>query len=272
MFKSVLLTIIRTRYHGPHDRITELSVSDASNHHCLCSFTYCGDDPNVIDNKGTMKEGGQDPKTGDVHVCRWESRGIHGDSRFEWLRSDIKRVTADRHDNDAHVYDQIIAIYHHSCAMDFYDLQNILIFHKQAPIGSNETFFVAHDHQEQFVIDAMKKEGGIEQPNGDKWSNADKAYQIHQQKCGEYKHCSNRKTLHMKEQILFDMWALYYADFLAGTWMSTLTRTVCHWKGFKQSMYSGNQCFLKWKWQDTVDAISTDWYTLNGLNETALFD
>jgi len=76
----------------------------------------------------------------------------------------------------------------------------------------------------------------------------------------------------MKEEILYDMWALYYADWLAGTWMSTLTRTICHWKGFRNSLYNGNQCFLKWKWEETVDGTNDDWYTLDGVNETALFD
>merc|ERR1712173_44221 len=154
----------------------------------------------------------------------------------------------------------IIAMYHHSCAMDFYDLQNILTFHKQARIGKDEKFFIAHDHQEQFVIDAMKTHGGIEQPRKNEWTHSAKAFKIHKSKCKQYGHCSNEKTLQMKEEILWDMWALTYADFLAGSWMSTLTRTICHWWGFDKSLYNGNQCFLKWKWQDTVNGNNNDWF------------
>ena len=221
-----------------------------------------------------MDEGGKDPKTGERHVCRWESRGIHGDSRFSWLRNMIKKVTK----TDDETYEKIIAMYHHSCAMDFHDLQNILIFHKQEPIKNKEKFFIAHDHQEPWVIQDMQKYGGIIQPSEDEkygseeWSQSSKCYQYHKTKCLEFGHCSREPTLRMKEEILFDMWALFYSDFLAGTWMSTLTRTICHWKGFEESMYTGNQCFLKWKWQETIDNNDNSWYTLKGLNETALFD
>ena len=210
--------------------------------------------------------GGQDPKTGDIHVCRWESRGIQGDARFQWLRNLIKKAA----NGDDGVYKKIIAMYKHSCAMDFYDLQNILLFHKLPQIENKEKFFIAHDHQEQAVINSMKVFGGMEQPKNE-WTHSEEAYKIHKAKCKDYGHCSNRRTLQMKEEILWDMWMLYYADFLAGTWMSTLTRTVCHWKGFEKSMYTGNQCFLKWKWQETVNGNS-DWFTVEGLNETALFD
>eukprot|EP01084_Bolivina_argentea_P294587 506923_1 len=223
-----------------------------------------------------MDEGGKDPKTGERHVCRWESRGIYGDSRFGWLRNLIKKVTV----TDLDLYNKIIGMYHHSCAMDFNDLQNILVFHKQERIENNEKFFIAHDHQEQYVIDNMKEYGGIEQPIGKNkekyssyfWSKSEKCYAYHKSKCRGYGHCSTQNTLKMKEEILFDMWALYFADFLAGTWMSTLTRTVCHWKGFDYSLYNGNQCFLKWKWEDTVNGKNNNWYTLDNLNETALFD
>jgi len=221
-----------------------------------------------------MDEGGKDPKTGERHVCRWESRGIHGDSRFAWLRNHIKKITGE----DKDTYEKIIAMYHHSCAMDFHDLQNILIFHKQNPIKDNEKFFIAHDHQEEWVIKDMETYGGIQQPMGKQkysskeWSKSEQCYDYHREHCKKYGHCSRGPTLRMKEEILFDMWALYYSEFLAGTWMSTLTRTICHWKGFEESLYNGNQCFLQWKWQDTVDGKNTDWYTLDGLNVTALFD
>lgn len=186
----------------------------------------------------------------------------------------IKKVTGD----DTDTYDKIIAMYHHSCAMDFHDLQNILVFHKQKPIKDNEKFFIAHDHQEEWVIKDMESYGGIQQPSGkmkyssSEWSQSEKCYDYHKQHCKKYGHCSRAKTLKMKEEILFDMWGLYYSEFLAGTWMSTLTRTICHWKGFEESMYTGNQCFLQWKWQDTVDGKKTDWYTLDDVNITALFD
>merc|ERR1712228_106674 len=123
------------------------------------------------------------------------------------------------------------------------------------------------------MVDQIKAHGGIEQSDGKikPWSRAYAAFKVHQAKCKQFGHCSDVKKLAEKEEVLFDMWALKHADFLVGSWMSTLTRNVCHWKG-KDGMYNGNMCFLKEKWEDTVSGKNDQWFTTDGLNTTALFD
>lgn len=228
-----------------------------------------------------MDEGGKDKKTGSPYVCRWISHGIHGDSRFQWLRNFIDK-TVDNNKNDSIIVKQI---YQHSCAMTFWDLQNILTFHKQPLIdyenkNKKEKFFIAHDHQNQNAINKMKVYGGVEQPsarNKEKyssmeWTKSNEMHNFVKDKCKKYDYCPKQLELQSKEEILFDMWALYYSEFIVGTWASTLTRTVCHWKGFDNSIYNGNQCWLYWKWKETANGKKNDWFTFDGLNYTALYD
>lgn len=53
---------------------------------------------------------------------------------------------------------------------------------------------------------------------------------------------------HWKQEcVIFDMWMLTQAEYFIGTWHSTLTRTVCHWRGWDR-MHNGSHCFLLHKW------------------------
>ncbi|ETO28534.1 hypothetical protein RFI_08601 [Reticulomyxa filosa] len=251
-----------------------------------------------------MNEGSKEARSGNPFVCRWQSHGIKGDSRFDWLRQAIRQVSQaitttnvnnpdDRHyaklkqmwiDQSAQqnkpklrnltVYDLIINVYAHSCAMDWYDLQNILIFHQQSPIRPGEKFFIAHDHQDKKAIAQMKLHGGVEQSLDylQEWSQANKQLETHMQHCRDYDFCTDKSGLMSTEETIFDMWALFFSEFLVGSWMSTLTRTVCHWKGFEDGMYAGNQCWLQWKWRDTVSHKNNKWFTLANLNWIALAD
>ncbi|ETO01545.1 hypothetical protein RFI_35894 [Reticulomyxa filosa] len=263
-----------------------------------------------------MNEGGKETDTGNPYVCRWQSHGIKGDNRFHWLRQAIRHVSDEitiiglndqtnpyyaklksiwlqqraEQEKNLSVYDLIVNTYAHSCAMDWYDLQNILIFHQQKLIQPGEKFFIAHDHQvlqyfcigwiclnekqDKKAIELMKLHGGIEQSSEylQEWSQVDKQLEIHKSHCNDFAFCTDRHELMSKEETIFDMWALYYSEFLVGSWMSTLTRTVCHWKGFEESIYVGNQCWLKWKWDDTVAHKNNNWFTLEDLNWTALTD
>ena len=51
-----------------------------------------------------------------------------------------------------------------------------------------------------------------------------------------------------KEIVVFDMWMLRQSQFFVGSWHSTLTRNVCHWRGFEQ-MYNATNCYLVHKWR-----------------------
>ncbi|ETO33720.1 hypothetical protein RFI_03381 [Reticulomyxa filosa] len=72
------------------------------------------------------------------------------------------------------------------------------------------------------------------------------------------------------ELAIFDMWMLRHAQFFIGSWHSTLTRTVCHWRGFQQ-MFEGSNCYLNHKWKLTdTNASYQSWFDLNAVHKPLL--
>ena len=71
-----------------------------------------------------------------------------------------------------------------------------------------------------------------------------------------------------QECVIFDMWMLTKSKFFIGTWHSTLTRTVCHWRGWDR-MYQGSHCFLQHKWNRENDKF-TDWFDVKKLKQPQL--
>eukprot|EP01084_Bolivina_argentea_P203319 347285_1 len=66
-----------------------------------------------------------------------------------------------------------------------------------------------------------------------------------------------------KEIVVFDMWMLKQSQFFVGSWHSTLTRNVCHWRGYK-NMYNSTNCYLTHKWRAMYETqhkvpIDGDW-------------
>ena len=51
-----------------------------------------------------------------------------------------------------------------------------------------------------------------------------------------------------KESIIFDMWMITKSQFFIGSWFSTATRTMCHWRGFN-NIYNSTNCYIKRKWE-----------------------
>ena len=51
-----------------------------------------------------------------------------------------------------------------------------------------------------------------------------------------------------KESIIFDMWMVTNSKFFIGSWFSTCTRTICHWRGFNR-IYNSSNCYIKHKWE-----------------------
>eukprot|EP01083_Nonionella_stella_P095449 268006_1 len=66
-----------------------------------------------------------------------------------------------------------------------------------------------------------------------------------------------------KEQVLFNMWMLAKSDFFISSWFSTVTVTICRWRG-KENRYKSSTCYLRDKWREAheppwfdIDAITT---------------
>ena len=78
-----------------------------------------------------------------------------------------------------------------------------------------------------------------------------------------------------RELVVFDMWMLMYADFMMGSWHSTLTRTLCHWRGFDR-IYDGSHCWLRLKWERSSNQFQPkseqnyDWFNLSVVDKPLL--
>mmetsp|Transcript_48450 Transcript_48450/g.77534 ORF Transcript_48450/g.77534 Transcript_48450/m.77534 type:complete len:154 (-) Transcript_48450:93-554(-) len=83
-----------------------------------------------------------------------------------------------------------------------------------------------------------------------------------------------------KEIVVFDMWMLRRSQFFVGSWHSTLTRNVCHWRGF-ENMYNSTNCYLHHKWRatnrnneekpaDLAAVIDYDWFDINAVDKAKL--
>ena len=79
-----------------------------------------------------------------------------------------------------------------------------------------------------------------------------------------------------KEIVIFDMWMLKESKFFIGSWHSTLTRNVCHWRGYK-NMFNSTNCYLVHKWRslhdenykppNSNDPYSYNWFDINTLDK-----
>lgn len=82
-----------------------------------------------------------------------------------------------------------------------------------------------------------------------------------------------------KEIVVFDMWMLKRSQFFIGSWHSTLTRNVCHWRGYK-NMYNSTNCYLSHKWRAIHDKnhkpppidseYAYNWYDLDVIDKPKL--
>eukprot|EP01083_Nonionella_stella_P027620 76086_1 len=81
-----------------------------------------------------------------------------------------------------------------------------------------------------------------------------------------------------KEIVVFDMWMLRRSQFFVGSWHSTLTRNVCHWRGY-ENMYNSTNCYLVHKWRAMHEAqhkppIDSDypfnWFDLDAVEKPLL--
>lgn len=73
-----------------------------------------------------------------------------------------------------------------------------------------------------------------------------------------------------REVVIFDMWMLAQSQFFIGSWHSTLTRTVCHWRGYER-MFEASNCYLKHKWAYTNEHKEIPvWFDINQVNEQLL--
>ena len=75
-----------------------------------------------------------------------------------------------------------------------------------------------------------------------------------------------------KETVVFDMWMLKNSKFFIGSWHSTLTRNVCHWRGF-ENMYNSTNCYLSHKWRKTTNTNTNnnnDWFDIDVIDKPKL--
>ena len=85
----------------------------------------------------------------------------------------------------------------------------------------------------------------------------------------EFAHLISDLDAYGVESAIFDMWALSKSRFFVGSWHSTLTRTVCHWRGYDR-MYTGTNCYLTYKWKKVLETGNVSWLDIGQLTEPRL--
>ena len=65
-----------------------------------------------------------------------------------------------------------------------------------------------------------------------------------------------------KERMLFNMWMLSKSDFFISSWFSTVTHTICRWRG-KELMYKSTTCYLEDKWNSTRGKL---WFDIHAID------
>ena len=57
-------------------------------------------------------------------------------------------------------------------------------------------------------------------------------------------YCGDGRAYNRLPGLLFDMWVLTRVDYFLGAYTSTLTNTICEWRG-RERMLKSNICFLR---------------------------
>lgn len=143
---------------------------------------------------------------------------------------------------------KLLSITEASCGLNYTELLDILrYFHQDKYI--DQPFFLATDNEIPPSAAEMKSKGAktieeraiLENPKIKMEIEAifakSKAHNC------SYYFCPRKDEIERLVVVLIDSWALVPADYFIGGYFSTMSETVCHWRGVENSKFS-NFCFL----------------------------
>jgi hypothetical protein len=189
---------------------------------------------------------GDEAKHGSSYLCRGKLRNmasVAGDT----YRSAVQHWKKD----DSVAQMELLNITEISCGMTFGEMQKILRYFKQPVIGPGEKFFLATDSEVPESLDVMQANGAVTISLKDLQAmpsvvqalqNAMGANLVLQHNCAK-RVCPPRKKFADLAYILADSWCMVRGSFFVGGYYSTMSETVCEWRG-KELMYDSNYCFL----------------------------
>lgn len=143
--------------------------------------------------------------------------------------------------------DELLNITGLSCAMNFTDLQAILAYWKQAPLGPKEKFFLATDGEVEESVQSMLDHGAVTLETAAVDNRVsqflpDILTQIASYNCS-LDFCPSKNQLRALAAVLVDSWAMTLGKYFVGGYYSTMTSTACYWRGVSR-MNDSNICFL----------------------------
>ena len=256
-----------------------------------------------------------DEQTNQPYYCRaWKVGLSHGIEK--WSTSVRDTITNNQYlmqYNNGEIKNKLSSIYDlydRTCAANWEDIQQILRFHRQPVINTNdsEPWFLVSDWIEWREVELrwIRKYKAItiygheipkmnQLPNLEhiQWSknrqfaesveNSKHIVVSNYLKYLMYLNFTNivekdrkwidESWIHQNEviywnteHILFNMWMLSKADFFVSSWFSTVTQTICHWRG-KRLMYKSTNCYLNQKWAETKEEL---WFDIDAIDEPKL--
>eukprot|EP00468_Gymnochlora_sp_CCMP2014_P013104 CAMPEP_0167753964 /NCGR_PEP_ID=MMETSP0110_2-20121227/8007_1 /TAXON_ID=629695 /ORGANISM="Gymnochlora sp., Strain CCMP2014" /LENGTH=606 /DNA_ID=CAMNT_0007639791 /DNA_START=170 /DNA_END=1987 /DNA_ORIENTATION=+ len=182
---------------------------------------------------------GNAKKHGSKFLCRGSLKNIFTTKIGKEYREAIQNWHPDKEERH-----KMLALTQLSCAANFSDLQQVLGYWKQ---NIPERFFMASDREEIDRYEDMIKHGAvtIEKEDFKNMPEIKAAFEKHNSfgwDCS-YKYCAPYKKFLQLTGVYLDMWGMTLGKFFMGGYYSTMSDTVCFWRGWNR-MNDSNICFL----------------------------
>mmetsp|Transcript_1671 Transcript_1671/g.3889 ORF Transcript_1671/g.3889 Transcript_1671/m.3889 type:complete len:658 (-) Transcript_1671:166-2139(-) len=204
---------------------------------------------------------GHEDQHGSKFLCRGKLKNIHSTPTGGPYREAVKMWT-----RNGEMQKEMLDMTQLSCALDYTELRALLRFWKQeAP----STFFLASDREDEARFKSMVDNGAVtvEKPDYENLPEIKTALEKHLSfgfNCSE-KYCASLTKFKQLTGVFIDMWGMTKGDFFMGGYYSTMSDTVCYWRGLDR-MNSSNLCFLprrlKSKWVipgENIQPLQTQW-------------
>jgi len=187
---------------------------------------------------------GHADKHGSKFLCRGILKNIHKTPAGQDYRNGVRKWG-----QPESVQKRMLDNTQLSCAMNYEELQTVAAYWKKK---IPEHFFLASDREELDRYQDMLKNGAVTIEEAD-YAHMPEIKEVLQKHlsfafdCTE-KYCANLKKIKQLTGVYLDMWGMVSGDFFFGGYYSTMSDTVCYWRGWNK-MNASNICFLPMRLQ-----------------------
>ena len=189
---------------------------------------------------------------GSKFLCRGKLKNIYSTNIGEPYRS-----AASIWARDAAKSHKMLHFTQLSCAADYGETERVLRYWR---VQMPQKFFLASDREEKDRFQSMVAHGGVslEQSDYESLPQIQRAYERHKAFRWDCKdrYCAPRAKFLQLTGVYLDMWGMTLGKFFMGGYYSTMSDTVCFWRGWDR-MNASNICFLPHRlrkgWVDVND-------------------